>query len=317
MEKNNSLIYNPADVATLGHRYLEYRRDHKEASVPFPSKKFPEIYPMFPGEIMSIIARPGHAKTGLMMYWARQRARWLHENKMDKRIVIYATWEQSVEELHTFYIAAEQKLSVTKMAMAELTDDEWKRALTASSKRISEPLWFIGHSVMRKTGRALIGTAQLGEALSRIQDDGYEIDSVFADYLQRIAPPPGVENPVIAYSRILDEWKNMALGFGFPGVIGVQASRDVEQLALPIPEINHGQWTSNVEQSSDRVLALTRPRRYRKEGEKFGEHVVAGNSQLLISVLKQKLGEANFIRMVKFNPIYNTLDELEVQKGGV
>lgn len=308
-----NIVYDPMDIATLGQKYLEYRRDHKEASVPFPSVKFPEIYPMFPGEMMSIIARPGHTKTGLMMYWARHRAKELKAQGFENRMVVYATWEQSVEELHTFYIAAEQKLSVTKMAKAELTEDDWKRAMTASAQRISEPLWFIGHSVMRRTGRSMIGTETLAEAIESIQSQGFTVDMLFADYLQRIAAPRGVENPVIAYSKILDELKNLSLGFGFPSVVGVQASREVEQLPLPIPEINHGQWTSNVEQSSDRVLSLVRPRRYRKEGERFGDVTVIGHSQLLISVLKQKLGEANFQRWVKFNPVYNTLDAAELE----
>lgn len=317
MKQSNDIVFSPSEVASLGQKYLEYRRDHKSSSLPFPSLKFPEVYPMFPGELMSIIARPGHAKTGLMMYWARKRADWLRVNEPN-RMSIYATWEQSVEELHTFYIAADQHLSVTKMAKAELTTDDWTKAITASAKRVSEPLWFIGHSVMRRTGRATIGVDLLAEAISKVIDMGFEVDSLFADYLQRMALPKGMDNPVIGYSRTLDDLKNLALGFGIPVIVGVQASRDVEDTSkgkdkLPIPEINHGQWTSNVEQSSDRVLSLVRPRRYRKEGEMFGDMKVVGHNQLLISVLKQKLGEGNVARWVSFNPVYNVLDAKELE----
>lgn len=313
----NRIVYTPNDVSTLGHQYLEFKRDHKEASLPFPSTKFPEIYPMFPGEMMSVIARPGHAKTGLMMYWARQRSRWLKENKIKNRVAVYATWEQSIEELHSFYIAADQGLSITKMAKMDMSEEDWTKAMDASAKRISEPLWFIGHSVMRRTGRRLITVNELESALAEIQDSGTEIDSLYVDYLQRIEPSSSYESQAVAYSKTLDGIKNLALGIAVPVVVGVQASREVEQLSLPIPEIQHGQWTSNIEQSSDRVIALVRPRRYRKEGEKFGDKVVTGHRQLLISVLKQKLGEANFQRWVLFNPIYNRLDDNEAENGGV
>lgn len=310
----SSVIFTPLEVATLGQEYIGYKKEHKDFGVTFPIPKMSNrVYPLFPGEVMSIIARPGHAKTGAMMMWARQRARWLKENKPN-RVVIYATWEQSIEELHSFYVAAEQKLSITKMARGILSEEDWERAMKATAERISEPLWFIGHSMMRKSGRRPITTETLMEALEKVSlfGDGFEVDCVYLDYLQRIHPLGGFDNPVMAYSKIMDDIKNIALGFGVPIVVGVQASREVEQLKMPIPEMHHAQWTSNIEQSSDRVLSLVRPRRYKKEGEKFGSIEVHGHNQLLVNILKQKLGEANFSEWVGFNPIYNKLDELEL-----
>lgn len=307
----SSVIYSPTEVASLGQEYLGYRRDHKEFGVPFAAKSMSRIYPMFPGELMSIIARPGHMKTGLMMFWARQRATWMRENAPN-RVSIYATWEQSVEELHSFHIASEQQISITKMAKGELTDEEWERSLTASSHRVSEPLWFIGHSMVRRSGRKAITPETLMEALEQVRERGFEVDSVFVDYLQRIQPTRTYDSPVLTYSGIMDDLKNIALGFGVPIVVGVQASREVENLKLPIPEMQHGQWTSNIEQTSDRVLSLVRPRRYRREGEMFGDKKVQGVRQLLVSCLKQKLGEANFAEWLLFNPVFNRLDEAEM-----
>jgi len=314
----SSIVYNPLEVSALGRQYIDWKRTHKEFGVPFFSKKMRErVYPMFPGELMSIIARPGHAKTSVMMFWARQRAKWLRENGQDKRMVIYATWEQSIEELQTFYVAAEQKLSLTKMAKGELSDAEWERVESATATRISEPLWFIGHSTMRRSGRKPITTETLAQAIETIDSENFVVDSVYVDYLQRIQPVGGFDSPVMAYSGIMDGLKNFALGYGVPMIVGVQASRDVEELKLQIPEMHHAQWTSNIEQSSDRVVSLVRPRRYRKEGEVFGSVKVEGHNQLLVNVLKQKLGEANFSNWLSFNPIYNVLDEQELQHGGV
>src|SRR5690242_266247 len=116
-----SIIYNPQEVSTLGTDYLRYRRDHKDQALEFPVKKMRDkVYPLAAGEVMSIIARPGHMKTGLMMFWARQRAHVLKNT--DNRISVFATWEQSIEELHSFYIAAEQQLSITRMAKGDLNE---------------------------------------------------------------------------------------------------------------------------------------------------------------------------------------------------
>lgn len=314
----SSIVYSPVDVSKLGQEYIEFKATHKEFGLPFFSKKMRDrVYPMFPGEVMSVIARPGHAKTSLMMLWARQRARFLADNGHEKRVAIYATWEQSIEELHTFYVAAEEKLSITKMAKGELTDENWEQVRKATARRINEPLWFIGHSTMRKSGRKPITTDTLASAIETVDQRGFIVDSVYVDYLQRIQPAGGYENPVLAYSGIMDGLKNFALGFGVPMVVGVQASRDVEDLKIQIPEMHHAQWTSNIEQSSDRVISLVRPRRYKREGEKFGSITVTGHNQLLVNVLKQKLGEANFAEWLSFNPIYNRLDEAEIHYGGV
>lgn len=316
----SNIVYSPLEVSNLGQEYLAWKQNNKEFGVPFFAPKMRDrVYPLFPGEVMSIIARPGHAKTSVMMFWARQRAKWLHENGHDKRAVIYATWEQSVEELHSFYVAAEQKLSITRMAKGDLNEEDWKKIKQASADRISEPLWFIGHSMVRRSGRKPITVETLSDAIEKIQSsgDGFDVDCVYVDYLQRITPIGGFENPVIAYSGIMDGLKNIALGFGVPMVVGVQASREVDALKPPIPEQQHAQWTSNIEQSSDRILSLVRPRRYRKEGDMFGSVKVAGHNQLLTNVLKQKLGEANFAEWLSFNPIYNRLDEAEISYGGV
>lgn len=311
MKRAKDLVYSPNDVSALGYEYLQYRHDHKEFSVEFPVKSMREkVYPLAAGEVMSLIARPGNMKTGLMMLWARQRAGII--KPYDGRVVVYATWEQSIEELHSFYVAAEQQISVTKMAKGELSKEDFDKVMTASAKRISEPLFFVGHSVMRRTGRTPMDVEMLGLAIDEIQSRGLTIDMLYVDYLQRIAHD-GRENPVVAYSKIMDSLKDLALGSGIPLAVGVQASREVENLEFPVPEMHHAQWTSNVEQSSDRVFSLLRLRRYAQEGEQLGGYVVQGQNQLLVRCLKQKLGEANMDYMIGVNPIYNKLDEKEME----
>jgi hypothetical protein len=53
-----------------------------------------------------------------------------------------------------------------------------------------------------------------------------------------------------------------------------------------------------------------------KEGDFFGKTqvLVQGENQMIINLLKQKMGIANKGYWVNFNPIYNRLDEVELRK---
>ena len=76
--------------------------------------------------------------------------------------------------------------------------------------------------------------------------------------------------------------------------------------------MDDGQWTSTIEQFSDGFLSVMRPAHYRKVGEDFMGISVA-REDMLVSVLKRKLGPDNFSKWVKFEPEYNKLDEAELK----
>lgn len=315
------IVYSPQQIFDIGTRYLQYRRDNRGVGIPIGLRSLDEpdvkgnlFLPALPGELITIIGRPGNGKTGFMMRWARWRAQQLQEAGIENRVVVYATWEQSIEELYAFNIAADARISVTNMARGEITPEEWEAALSHGAKRITLPLWFIGHSMERRKKRPHLTMSAFASALDYIEkwnDERTQIDMVFVDYLQRIKFEGKIESKTIGVSDILDRCKDGALAFGAPFIVGVQASRDVDDQALPIPQMDDGQWTSNIEQASDGILSLVRPRKYKKEGDQFGSVVVEGHCQMLVSVLKRKLGPDNFAKWVYFEPEYNKLDELE------
>ena len=324
------IVYSPSDIFTIGTNYLDYRRKNKGTGIPLyldsldtPDKDGNVLLPLLPGELITVIGRPGSGKTGFMMRWARERAKRLKEAGIQNRVVVYASWEQSIEELHAFNVAAEARennstVDVTRMARGEITDQEWEDIMAAGASRVELPLWFIGHSMERRKKRPKITLTALGKALDTIEkwnDETTQIDIMFGDYLQRIPFEGKVESKTIGTSDNLDRWKDAALAFGCPAVLGVQAGREVDDRQLPIPQMNDGQWTSNVEQSSDGIISVVRPRKYRNEGEMFGSQKVEGHCQMLISVIKRKLGPDNFAKWVYFQPEYNKLDELEITKG--
>lgn len=326
----STILFDPEQAAAMTIAYLKSRRDNKAWGIPFGvasidkppreiGKEQEHYVPLMPGEVESVIARPGHGKTGTMVARARRRAQFLKDHKLDgERVVVYITLEQSTEELNAFNIAADRKLSITHMAMGEITDAEWKECLEEGLRRRYTPIFNIGYSSTTTAKQIRIDLDGIAGALHMIEDKyKKKIDLVCVDYLQRI-PYDRAESKTIGVSDNLDGLKNLALQtFKCPMIVGAQATRDVEGRKgageLPIPGMDDGQWTSNIEQTSDHVISLVRPRKYRRDGETFGSVTVSGNAQMLVSILKQKMGASNFARWIYYDPIYNILDELEMR----
>lgn len=320
----NDIIYSSQQAAKIGVDYLQWKRDNKGGGIPLYIPAIDvDFIPAMPTELITIIGRPGNGKTGLMVWWARRRMRKLLELGITDRTVVYCSLEQTVEELQAFHIAADQRMSITSMARGEITDAEWDRVLGQSVKYGGYPFDYIGHSIVRRKSRPRIDMDAMTEAALQIEkryDSPIGIDMLFVDYLQRIPLAKGVESKTIGTSENLDRLKDLALTLACPVVVGVQAGREVDNTDSHIPGLSDGQWTSNIEQTSDKVISLMRPRKYYDPGVLFGkkgqkEYVVSGRDQMVITILKQKLGPDNMTYMVKFDLAYNKLDELEEEKS--
>jgi len=329
----NDIVFSPIDIAELTEGYLSERRAACETGglasglssyihgLDAHGENDSGFLPVLDGDVVSIIARPGNGKTSFMMRWARERTNEIRRRAAigdadaARSVVVYCTWEQTVEALHSFHVAssnADLGLTVTKMARGRITDAQWRGIQESNVRRISDPLWFIGHSTKRKSKRPVIDVDALARALWEIEnwqgtDNKFRVDCVFVDYLQRI-PYGRAESKTIGISDNLDRLKNAALALGSKIIVGVQAGRDVDKRDLPIPGMDDGQWTSNIEQASDVVITLVRPIKYKEEGESFDGVPVSGYKQMLVTVAKQKMGESNFAQWVDFDPRYNSLD---------
>lgn len=335
----NDIIFAPVQIAELTETYLAERMMAQKVGglqVGLPcyipgldSQQRTDdrgLLPLIDGELCSIIARPGNGKTSFMMRWARERVAQIRQRAAmgdedaARRIVVYCTWEQTVEALHSFHVAAENKplgLSITKMAMGKITDAQWEGIQAANVRRAADPLWFIGHSIQRKARRPVITVDLLAAALWNAEgwqgdENKFRIDAVFVDYLQRI-PYRHAESKIIGISENLERLKDAALALGTKVIVGVQAKREVDQRDDPTPGMDDGQWTSNIEQTSDTVLTLVRPCKYKSEGETFAGVTVQGFDQMRVTVAKQKMGDANFDKWVSFDPRYNHLTDAEVE----
>jgi replicative DNA helicase len=308
----SQIVYTPAEIGALS---TDARRERLEAAkrgygLPFPIDYVAaDLNPIAPGDLCTITGRPGNGKTHNMKWWARERAFQLAGMGETNRIVIYVTYEQHIEDLNMFDLAAMTGISITTMARNECTPAELKMLDDADVERHKLPLWSIGHSSQRRGKRPKMTVDVLEDALHKIQtwdgDEGFLIDSIFIDYLQRI--PYTGESKNVGISNNLDQIKDMGLATVSPVVLGVQAKQAVDNYDTQIPGISDGQWTDNIRQTSDVNIALARPAVYCKDGDIFYKTVVDGFTQMLMVIWKQKLGVANKYHWITCDPRYNTI----------
>lgn len=318
------LVFTPLEASNAGENYVTFRQKNEGGGMPlyiknleYNAKKDDGFMPVMPGELISVIARPGHWKTGFMLRWARERAKALQQQAAEgnevaaKSVVVYVTLEQKVEELRLFQVAAENRISMSEVASGSIND--WSKVTNGLRQLYTSPLWFVGRSMDRRKTKAQMTDTNVYAALDEIeqwQDETQTqvIDSVYIDYLQKFRPTGDF---VEYYSGLMNTLSNWSGDFMTRMVVGVQAKREVDRRDTPIPLMDDGQWSSTIEQFSDGVLSLVRPCLYPKKD--FDGVAVTGTQQLLVSCLKRKLGPANFNGWVHIEPKYNVLNDAEIK----
>lgn len=327
------LVFTPIEASNATEAYVDWRQENQGGGMPLyiPSLEFKPgrnegFLPVLPGELISVIGRPGNGKTGFMLRWARERAKWLREqaaagNETAKNSVsVYVTIEQTVEELRLFHVAAEDRISVSTIANGQLEKTQWDNIKGGLKRLHPVPLWYIGRSMKRRRDKIETSAGNIFAALESIekwQGDKLEqsVDSIFIDYLQKFRPTKDDGNDFVQfYGGVTNYIKDWAGHLMARTVLGVQAKREVDQRQIPIPLMDDGQWSSTIEQFSDGIISVVRPSHYKQDGEEFAGVTVKGKNQMLVSFLKRKLGPENFNGWVNFQPEYNQLDELELKR---
>lgn len=317
----NKLIFTPIEASNATEKYVDEIKLNDGDGMPLYIKKMEYsakdrkgFMPVKRGEIITVLGRPGNGKTGLKLRWARMRANDLARKPNNKGVVLFLTMEQMVEELRLFHVAAENNISASDMASGQIED--WDSVKTSLRKLHTTPLWFAGKSNARRKDRVKITVDTIAESLAAIEkwtgdELDQSIDSVFIDYLQRFRSDG--RDWVQFYGDTVNALKDLAGDFSTRIILGVQARREVDQRDLPIPQMDDGQWTSGIEQQSDGMISVCRPSHYKAKGESFDGVAVEGHEQMIVSVLKRKMGPENFKEWVKFSPEYNRLDEVEMK----
>lgn len=310
------LLHTPAELAAEHIAWAE--RNQRIPGVPWGIKSIDErVIPMRRGDLVGLIARPGHGKSSLMAYFARAESKRIMERGAeDCEAVVYVTWESSAEELENFFIADDHN-SASDIAWGRADLDYLKRKAV---KRPRVPIWVIGHGI----GRASPDTPRMTvdavyAAIESMEADyGVKPTLVLLDYIQ-IIPVQRAGERVTQVTEAVIRAKELAQRVGVPIVAGVQARREVDNYTVPIPEKSDAQWASGIEQTVDKLFGLWRPtispgfedKDLQIEGVNHG--VLVTPELLVLRMLKQRFEDGRWTWALHFAPQYLKLCELELR----
>lgn len=292
-------LHTPAQVATNYVKWAEWMHTAPVIDYGCILDKF--VIPMRPGDMMAIVARPGHCKSSWMAYLAKRTAMQLVARGEKNKCVIYVSWEQPVEQIEAFFETGDYTASDLAWGRADI--DSVKRQAT---KRANLPVWFIGYSAVnagKKCPQMRIETVY--ESIRQIRYE-YEIEPALLclDYLQ-IIPVQAKRSRVEEVTEATIEAKQLGMELGIPILAGVQASRRADSNKLDMPTMGDAQWSSAIEQYADKQIALLRPSKVVEAGETMdigGHDLIIEQFTLLIKLLKQRGDEGSGIWAVHFEP---------------
>lgn len=260
------------------------------------------LIPLHPGDLMAVVARPGHGKSSFMAYMAKRAAKQIAERGEKDKCVIYVSWEQSVEEIEAFFQSGEYYNS-TDLAWGRV---DMQTVKERSIKRIKLPIWLMGYSV-GKTDEVR-PPMTIDRVYKAIRDVRYEYKFepvlICLDYLQNI-PVPKVSERTAQVTEATIKAKHLAMEVGVPIIAGVQARREAERGKMHMPSMADAQWSSAIEQTADKQISLFRPIKVMEEGEVMdvGNHQYEIDEKLLlIKLLKQRFDVGYGIWGVRFEP---------------
>ena len=334
------LIHTPSEAASAWVQWAEHNKTQPGSTWGIPAID-KVVIPQRPGELVCIIGRPGDGKSSLLAYRARREAKLIADDETRKNdVVVYVTWESSVEELVTFMVAGDG-MSVSDIAWGRADMDIVKRR---SMQMSGMPLWFIGdglsRSIVSGDGRRIprMTPDVVFSAIEAMKDDwGVNISLMCFDYLQLVPIEGGYHSRVETVTEIPIRIKELAKRVGCQAFAAVQARREVDDRDVKIAGARDAQWASSIEQTVDKGFSIWRP--WRTEARMiddpskiatapngvrsirggfvnvWGRPFQISETLLLMEMWKQRgdTGQAQFA--LHFHPAYLKLAEMEVHNA--
>lgn len=248
-------LHKPDDIA---QSYVQWAdRLQNEPGISFGTKVLDsKIIPLHPGDLLAVVARPGHGKSSFMAYMAKKTALDILARGADDEVVVYLTWEQPVEEIEAFFQSG-GKYTSTDMAWGRVPMDTIKAGAIGRGKL---PIWMIGTSV-RHAGikKPRMYLDYVYAAIETMYEEyGKKPILLCLDYLQIIPVSSGGKRfEQVAEATNLT--KELLMNHAVAGIAGVQAGRQVDSYKAKIPSMADAQHSSEIEQRADKQLAVWRP----------------------------------------------------------
>ncbi len=314
------LAYTPAEVARYTLDEIGRRRDNPAAGIPIGISTVDRMMnPLRPGELVTIIGRSSHYKSGLAQWWAR----WLAQSTVsipEAGCAVYGTTEMAIEELGLYDMAATARVDAARVAHGDLDDAEWQRIEAAAMRRATLPLWLLGHSLAHRKKRIRMTIRTIEQALYWIEDNmDFRARIVFLDYLNQLQPDRRQGNEAsrrVDVSDIVLSAKDLALSMGCPVVMLAQSNRMTDDRDWKLPTMRDAMETAAIEQYSDKMLSVWMPKVTENKSyivEPNGNRLDVTPNLLLLGLIKQKNGPAGGYFKLYVDPTRNFIGPLETE----
>lgn len=301
-EARKFFLHTPADAAQSYVHWAEKLQTEPGITYGCILDKF--MIPLHPGDLMAVVARPGHGKSSWMAYMAKKTAMDILKRGAEDEVVLYVSWEQPVEEIEAFFQSGDA-YSSTDMAWGRVPMDVIKRRAV---KRGGLPIWYIGkslrHAHVKKPPMYIDAVYEAIEAMR------YEYNLkpalICLDYIQKI-PVQGGQRRFEQVTEAVFATKNLLIDIGAPGIGGVQARRDVDSYRDQIPSMADAQHSSAIEQEADKQIGVWRPIKTHDPAKvpfiDVGGHQIKNTESLfVIRFLKQRFEQGYGTFAVNFIP---------------
>lgn len=299
-----NFVFDPSLTSTLTVSSITEAREHPDCLSTGIPQLDDHFVMMRPRRVNGILAYTSHGKTSAMCILARNFIPQIADNE----VIVFATWEDSIEDLTLSHLANTSRVPVQSLFSGNLSSGEWESMMKAATQRAQTPLWLIGHSEQKETRRPRLTMTDITAAMEYIVDKRKKkVRAVFLDYLQRINRDDKRGEMRGQYMAIMDSVKDLALNFNTCVVIGSQVGREVRARKWKQPQDDDAQETSNFEQTCDGMISLWIPKKTEKINDCLiekqgmdGQAVFVTENLMMIQTLKQKKARAPVLRAVDF-----------------
>lgn len=314
-----NIVFDPSLVSTLTVSSIRAAKEHPDYLKTGIPQLDDHYVMMRPRRVNGIIAYTSHGKTSVKNIIARSFVEQIGEDE----VIVYATWEDSIEDMTLSYLANVSRIPVPNLFSGNLSISEWESMMKAATQRATTPLWLVGHSEQKEARRPRLTMTDITAAIEYIVDKRKKkVRAVFLDYLQRINRDDRRGEMRGQYMGIMDSVKDLALDFNTCVIIGSQVGRDVKERKWKQPQDNDAQETSNFEQTCDGMISLWIPKKTEKIGDCLiekkgidGQSVFVTENLMMVQTLKQKKAKAPVLRAVDFLPETNEIQTYNPNRG--
>lgn len=316
----SQFVHTPARAVTHAIREFE-RRQNSLYRLEWGIKNLDEyMIPMMEGDLVSLLGRPGHGKTSTMIYLARKASEACHKlaelGTGYDRIAVYATWETTVEEFIGLMAAQASGQTLEDIARGRA---DLQKIKDVAVMNISNRVYIIGKS-LQKPSFEPITLRTVDYILRDLHEEGKSPLLIELDYLQRIPALERRTDKREAVEANVEMAKDLGLNHGCPVVMGVQAGRSVDdQKGVQMPTLTDAQWSSSIEQTTDKLIGFSRPAVYLELGSELeyrGAVIDVTDNLLCVKMIKQKWGKVGRSFMLHFCPETMTIGEMTYEEEG-